>query len=480
MGKFKVRKIGFIVGILLMLIIGFMPTPEGLTVVGQRVLGVTVLMVVFWITEAMPIPFTALLPILLFPLMGITGAKGQNDVQLFTHYAYSTCYLLVGVGFMSGAMVKHGLHKRISLGIVSKIGKKPTTLILGFIIAVAFVSMWMSNTAATVMMLPVALAIASTLGDEAKGLRKAMLLCIPYAATIGGMATTIGTTTNPPGIGLIESTIGISIDFLDWLKIGLPFTIVLIPLMWIYMVKFFKVDKMPSIDISIARKQYEELGPMNKGEKWTAIVFSFCVVLWVTRSLVWGKWMPFATDETVAMLGAFLVMAIPVDYKEGEYVCDWKTGFNDIPWNAVILLGGSMVMGNAFKDAGVAGWIANMLSGLEGMNAVVICIVVGIVTALLTELTTNAVVVAAFIPVLAGVGDAIGVSPFAMMIATMLACNFAFMLPPATPPNAIAYGTGEITMKDLVTCGLGLKLIALVVFPIMLYGVTMGIFGIGT
>ena len=156
MGKFKVRKIGFIVGILLMLIIGFMPTPEGLTVVGQRVLGVTVLMVVFWITEAMPIPFTALLPILLFPLMGITGAKGQNDIQLFTHYAYSTCYLLVGVGFMSGAMVKHGLHKRISLGIVSKIGKKPTTLILGFIIAVAFVSMWMSNTAATVMMLPVA------------------------------------------------------------------------------------------------------------------------------------------------------------------------------------------------------------------------------------------------------------------------------------------------------------------------------------
>ena len=180
------------------------------------------------------------------------------------------------------------------------------------------------------------------------------------------------------------------------------------------------------------------------------------------------------------MLGAFLVMAIPVDYKEGEYVCDWKTGFNDIPWNAVILLGGSMVMGNAFKDAGVAGWIANMLSGLEGMNAVVICIIVGIVTALLTELTTNAVVVAAFIPVLAGVGDAIGVSPFAMMIACMLACNFAFMLPPATPPNAIAYGTGEITMKDLVTCGLGLKLIALVVFPIMLYGVTMGIFGIGT
>ena len=479
MGKYPIRKIGFIAGILAMLIIGFMPTPEGLTLVGQRVLAVTVLMVVFWITEAMPIPFTALLPILLFPLMGITGAKGQNDIQLFKHYAYQTCYLLVGVGFLSGSMVKHGLHKRIALGIVSKIGKKPATLILGFIIAVAFVSMWMSNTTATVMMLPVALAIASTLGDEARGLRKAMVLSIPYAATIGGMATVIGTTTNPTGIGLIQETIGVEINFLDWLKIGLPFTIVLIPLFWIYMVKFFKVDKMENIDISIARQQYEALGPMKKGEKYTAVIFLLCVVLWVTRSTVWGKLVPFATDETVAMLGAFLVMAIPLDYKENEYVCDWKTGFNDIPWNAVILLGGSMVMGNAFKDAGVAGWVANMLQGLAGMNAVVICIIVGIVTALLTELTTNAVVVAAFIPVLAGVGEAIGVSPFAMMIACMLACNFAFMLPPATPPNAIAYGTGEITMKDLITCGLGLKLIALVVFPIVLYGITMGIFGIG-
>ena len=479
MGKYPIRKIGFIAGILAMLIIGFMPTPEGLTLVGQRVLAVTVLMVVFWITEAMPIPFTALLPILLFPLMGITGAKGQNDIQLFKHYAYQTCYLLVGVGFLSGSMVKHGLHKRIALGIVSKIGKKPATLILGFIIAVAFVSMWMSNTTATVMMLPVALAIASTLGDEARGLRKAMVLSIPYAATIGGMATVIGTTTNPTGIGLIQETIGVEINFLDWLKIGLPFTIVLIPLFWIYMVKFFKVDKMENIDISIARQQYEALGPMKKGEKYTAVIFLLCVVLWVTRSTVWGKLVPFATDETVAMLGAFLVMAIPLDYKENEYVCDWTTGFNDIPWNAVILLGGSMVMGNAFKDAGVAGWVANMLQGLAGMNAVVICIIVGIVTALLTELTTNAVVVAAFIPVLAGVGEAIGVSPFAMMIACMLACNFAFMLPPATPPNAIAYGTGEITMKDLITCGLGLKLIALVVFPIVLYGITMGIFGIG-
>ena len=246
------------------------------------------------------------------------------------------------------------------------------------------------------------------------------------------------------------------------------------------MVKFFKVDKMPPTDISIARRQYEELGPMNKGEKWVAAIFVLCVILWVTRSLVWGDWFPYATDETIAMFGAILVMIAPMDYKKGEYVCDWKTGFNDIPWNAVILLGGSMVMGNAFRDAGCAEWIANMLSGLAGMNSILIVILVGIVTAVLTELTTNAVVVAAFIPVLAGVGEAIGVSPFAMMIACLLACNFAFMLPPGTPPNAIAYGSGEIELKDMLKCGLGLKLIALIIFPIVLYFITMGIFGVGT
>ena len=480
MGKTKVQKIGFLVGVVAMLLIGYGPAIEGLTLVGQRVLACTVLMVIFWITEAMPIPFTALLPIFLFPILGITGSKGQNDITLFAHYAYSSCFLLVGVGFLSGSMVKHGLHKRIALGIVSKVGKKPATLVLGFILAVAFVSMWMSNTTATVMMLPVALAIASALGDEAAGLKKAMVLAIPYAATIGGLGTIIGTTTTPTGLSLIKETIGVEIDFLQWMQIGLPFMIILIPFFWIYMVKFFKVDKMPQIDMNIARQQYEALGPVNKGEKWTAVVFVVCVILWVTRSLVWGDWFPYATDETIAMFGAIMVMIIPIDFKNGEYVCDWKTGFNDIPWNAVILLGGSMVMGNAFRDSGVAEWIAAMLGGMAGMNSVLIVILVGIVTAIITELTTNAVVAAAFIPVLAGVGEAVGVSPFAMMLSCLVACNFAFMLPPGTPPNAIVYGTGEISLKDMMKCGLGLKIISLIIFPIVLYFIVMGVFGIGT
>lgn len=479
MGKYPVRKIGFVVGVLVFALIMLMPTPVGLSVVAKKVLAVTALMVIFWVTEAIPISMTAYLPLLLFPLIGITGTKGQNDIQLFNHYAYPTVYLLVGVGFLSAALVKWNLHKRIAFTIVSKVGTKPTKLVLGFILAVAFVSMWMSNTTATVMMIPIALSIAKTLGDDAKGLKKALLLCIPYAATIGGMGTVIGTTTNPTGIALIKESLGLEITFLDWLKIGMPFVIILIPLFWIYMVKFYKIDKMPALNTTLIEEERQKLGPMSKGEKYTAAVFVLGVVLWVTRSNVWGQFVPFVSDETIAMFLAFLTIIIPVNFKEGEYLMDFKTALAEIPWSACILLGGSMVMGNAFKDSGCATWIASQLTALGHLSPVVIVIIVGLLTALVTELTTNAVVVAAFLPVLASIGVAINVNPLGMMLACMLACNFAFMLPPATPPNAVVYGTGEIEIQDLIKCGLGLKIICLFVFPLVIYGITMGIFGIG-
>jgi sodium-dependent dicarboxylate transporter 2/3/5 len=479
MGKYAIRKIGFLVGIIVFIIMLAMPTPEGLTPIAQKVLASTVLMVIFWVTEAIPIAMTSYLPLIVFPIISLTGSKGQNDIQLFSHYAYTTVYLLVGVGFLSGAMVKWNLHKRIALGIVRKVGAKPKNLILGFILAVAFVSMWMSNTTATVMMIPVALSITAALKDTDGGFKKALVLSIPFAATIGGIGTVIGTTTNPTGIGLIRETIGLDITFTDWLKIGLPFVIVIVPILWIYMVKFFKVDKMKDINVSAIDDEYHKLGPMSKGEKFTAYIFLFAIVAWMTRSQVWGKYIPFATDETIAMFAALLTIIIPVNWKEGEYLMDMKTAIKEIPWSACILLGGSMVMGNAFKDSGCAAWIAGKLGGLAGLSPLLIVIIVGVVTAIITELTTNAVVVAAFLPVLASVGTAIGVNPLAMMLACMLSCNFAFMLPPATPPNAVAYGTGEIEMADLIKCGLGLKIICLIIFPIIIYGITMGVFGFG-
>lgn len=479
MGEFKVKKIGLIVGVIVCALLLMMPTPAGLSIVGQKVLAVSVLMIIFWMTEAIPIPMTALLPILLYPLLGITGSKGQNDIALFTHYAYPTVYLVLGVGFLASAMQRWGLHKRMALGIVMKVGSKPSNIILGFILAVAFVSMWMSNTTATAMMLPVAASIIASMGDQINaGFKKALVLSIPFAATLGGLATVIGTTTNPTGIGIIQETLGIEISFLEWLKIGLPFTLVMLPLMWIYLRKFYKTDKMKEIDIAVVRNEYEALGPMNKGEKLTAIIFAISVTLWVTRVL-WKSYVPFATDETIAIAIAIATMVIPVDYKKGIFILEGKRALAEAPWGTMLLLGGSMVMGNAFTNAGVAKWVAGNLGVLAGMPDIVVIIAVGLFTAILTEVTTNAVVVASFLPVLAGIAKGIGMDPLQLMLTCMIASNFAFMLPPATPPNAIAYSTGAIEVSDLMKAGLGLKIIGLIVFPIIMFFVTFGLFGVG-
>jgi len=479
MGEFKVRKIGFIVGILAMILILIMPTPEGLSAVGQKVLAVSALMIIFWMTEAISIPITALLPILLYPILGITGSKGQNDIQLFKHYAYSTVYLVLGVGFLATAMVKWGLHKRISLWIVMKVGKKPKNIVLGFILGTAFVSMWMSNTTATAMMLPVAMSIIATMDKQVSGgFKKAMVLSIPYAATLGGLGSLIGTTTTPTGTSIIAETIGVEIGFTQWFMIGLPFMIIMLPLAWLWMVKFYKVDKLDEINVDVIRKEYSALGPMNKGEKITAVIFVCAVLAWVTSGF-WKPFVPFATDETIAIAIAMAFIVIPINYKKGEYVLSGKEALADAPWGTMLLLGGSMVMGNGITDAGVAQWIAGSLGGLAGLSPIMIIMVVGVVTALITEVTTNAVVVASFLPVLPGIATAIGMDPLQLMLVCMVAANFAFMLPPGTPPNAIAYSTGAFEISDLMKAGLGLKIICLIVFPLIMFFITFGLFGIG-
>ncbi len=317
------------------------------------------------------------------------------------------------------------------------------------------------------------------MGDQINtGFKKALVLAIPFAATLGGLSTVIGTTTNPTGIGIIQETIGVELSFLEWMKIGVPFTAVMLPIMWIYLRKFYKTDKMADIKIDVVDKEYEALGPMNKGEKLTSVVFAVSVLLWVTRSL-WKGFVPFATDETIAIAIAISTMIIPVDYKKGIYLLEGKQALAEAPWGTMLLLGGSMVMGNAFTDAGVAQWVASNLGALSNMPPLVIIIAVGVVTAILTEVTTNAVVVASFLPVLAGIAKGIGMDPLQLMLTCMVASNFAFMLPPATPPNAIAYSTGAFEISDLMKAGLGLKIIGLILFPLIMYFITFGLFGVG-
>lgn len=475
----KIQKIGLIVGILLFLVMQILPTPSGLSDIGYKVISVSILMIIFWITEAIPLAATAILPILLFPLLGITGAKSENDVQLFTLYGYKTIFLILGAGFLATAMKRWGLHRRLALFIVKSVGNNLKNIIFGFSLAIAFISMWMSNTTATVMMLPVALSVISALkGEIEDGFGKALILSIPYSATLGGMATSIGTTTNPTGIGIISETLGYDIDFIGWLKIGLPFAIVMVPICCILLIKLFKVDKMKNINVDVIEQEYKSLGPMNKGEKLTSAIFIFGIVAWTT-SPFWKSSIPFATDETVAIAIAILTLIIPVDWKKGTMVLQGKEAFSEAPWTTMILLAGSMVMGNAITSSGVAEWIAQMFTGLQGMPSILIILLVSIVTAVLTEVTTNAVVVAAFLPILAGVAKGIGMSPLQLMLTCMIASNFAFMLPAATPPNAIVYSSGEIESKDMISAGLVVKIVALIIGPMIMQFITFGLLNVG-
>ncbi len=473
MKEIRMKQFGLIVGCIAFLYILVMPVPYGLDPVGQKVLAMAVLMVVWWGTEAIPIPITALLPIVLLPVLGVAGAKGNQEIGLsiYKNYSHPVIMLALGIFMLAGAIVKWNLHKRIALNIVRLSGNKPSLVVLGFIASTAFISMWMSNTTATAMMIPVAMALLLQIGEDHKSsYGKCLVLSIPFAATLGGVGTVIGTGTNMTGVSIINTLTGIDISFYDWLKIGIPFVVVQIPVLWLFMVSHFKVNASAKFDMRIVNDEIRSLGPMGRGEKYTSFVFLGAVMLWLTR-ILWKDYLPYIGDDTISTLVGIMLFIIPVNIKKGEFLLDIKTGLESISWSTILLLGGALTMGDAFAKAGVADWIATYLSFLRGLPEFLVVILIGIIVAFLTEVTTNMVVVAAFLPMIAALAATTGISSLLLMITVTVCSSFAFMLPPATPPNAIAYGTGYIDIKDLMKVGLRVKLICLAIFPFIIYAV---------
>ena len=474
------QKTGLLLGIILFALTLILPVPKGLSSIGHKVLATSLLMVVWWGTEAIPIPITSLLPIILFPLLGISGANPDPDIgiETFTYYSYPVIMLAIGVFLLAGAIVKWNLHKRISLNIIKMTGSKPSRIILGFILATAFISMWMSNTTSTAMMIPIALAMLTQAGsDHNSPFGKCLILSIPYSATIGGIGTIIGTGTNITGVAIIKQMIDVELSFYDWFKIGLPFVIVLIPLMWLFMTRYYKVDEDVSLDTKIIEEEINSLGNMSRGEILTSAVFIATVTLWITR-IFWKDMFSFIGDETISTLAGISLFIIPVNLKKGEFLLDIETGLQSISWGTILLLGGAMTIGKAFSQSGITDWIAGGLGFLEGIPTLVIIVLIGVVIAFLTEVTTNMVVVAAFLPMLSPLADKLGVPPLLLMLTATISASFAFMLPPATPPNAIAYGSGYIDINDLMKTGFRIKLICLAVFPAVIYLISIKLFGI--
>ena len=481
-------------GPVLFLVVYLAPLPETISPTGQAVLASGVLMAAWWITETIPLGATALMPIVLFPLLGI-----QSTLALLPSYAHWFVYLVLGGFIIGAAMQRWGLHKRLALGIISVIGATPSRTILGFMIATAFISMWVTNTATTVMMLPVAAAVVEhirkTSGDKAvEEIGPALMLAIAYSSSIGGTGTIIGTGPNGIFVTQASKLFGQQIDFITWLRIGIPAVVVLIPLTWLYITKFaFKMPPPTAAAAEVIEEERRALGPMSRGEKSVAVVFAMCALLWLTRRSVdiglftipgWEVLMPktadgkaMVSDTTVAILGAILMFAIPVDIKKRQFVIDIKTAMN-VPWEVLLILGGGIALAGGFASSGLSGWVADHAMVLKGLHPAVIVLIVTLVITFVTELTSNTATSTICIPVLAYAAVGLGQHPYLFMLPCCLAVSMAFMLPVATPPNAIAFASGYVRARDMARTGFGLNLIAIVTITLLTMLLTTKLLGI--
>lgn len=471
----RYKIIGLFAGVIAFAVLLLMPGLPGLPPIGQKVLALVALMVIWWITEAIPIGMTALLPLVLCPILGIAGKSvTEEGINIYTSYADPAVMMCLGIFMFSACIVKWGLHKRMALYVVKLVGGKPSRIVLGFLLATTFVSMWISNTTATAMMLPLAVALVMQLGlTMHDGMAKALVLAIPYGASAGGLATLIGSGTNVSGVALMQELSGQEVTFMDWLKVGLPVTILLMPLIWFVLCRMFRVKEAHIGSSNVIDEELKALGPMSRGEKMIGVLFVLAILLFMTRKYTIGALFPLVTDETVAIIIGLILFVIPVDLKNGVFLLDIKTAINGVSWNTFLLLGGATCMGQLMTKTGIADWIAGGMGFLSGMPTLVMLLVLGTIVMLLTELCTNMVVAVAFLPMIYSIAVPLGHNPFLMMFLITLGAGCSWMLPSGTPPNAIAFGTGYIEIKDMVKAGLLIKIGTIFILPLAMYLISM-------
>ncbi len=474
------RLSGLFAGPVLLLAMLLLPLPEGMTPEGQRVAGVAILMAVWWLTEAIPIPATALLPVLLFPVLGVTSAS-----EVTRAYGHHLIYLFLGGFLMAVCMQKWNLHHRIALHTIRIVGVTPQRLILGFMLATAFISMWISNTATTMMMVTIAVAVLGEISGRMspqpgqQGYATGLMLSIGYAASIGGTATLIGTPPNAIFAGVLEKQHNISISFLDWMKFGLPLALLMLVLTWLYLTRVRFRCGMQALPGGRAfiNEQLTRLGPMAREEKLVALVLGIVAALWVLRGLFPSAAPPLIKDSTIAIAGALALFMIPVNLRRYEFLLDWKTAVT-VPWDIIILFGGGFALANGFQDSGLSGWLAQQLDSLHGADILLVLGTVVLLVIFLTEVTSNTATASLLLPVMGALASAIGVSPVGLMAAAVVAASFAFMLPVATPPNAIVFSSRYVTITQMAGAGLWLNLLGVLVITGCVYVLLPLVWGI--
>ncbi len=471
------QRIGLFAGGIVFLVMLATPAPAGLGLEGWRTAAVAVLMAVWWMTEALPIPATALLPLALFPTLGVLSAAAAS-----APYASELIFLFMGGFLLAVTMEKWGLHKRIALRIMAWVGTGPNRLVLGFMLATAFLSMWISNTATAAMMLPIALAVGEMLRpqDAEEGVYNfgvALMLGVAYAASLGGVATLIGTPPNAVLAAAASELLGREIGFVQWMGVGVPVSMVMIPAAWLLLTRVLH----PPGDLhgdaaAIIQTERDALGSPSRGEKLTGLVFALTALAWVLRAekTIGGvtipglqTLMPNLRDSTIAMAAAVVLFLLPAgELRRGEFCLDWKTA-RRIPWGVLVLFGGGLSLAVAMEQSGLAAWIGGVVAALSSVPGWVVVAAVATLIVFLTELTSNVATTSMAMPVMAGAAAGLGMEPLLLMTTAALAASMAFMLPVATPPNAIVFSSGYLTIPQMSRAGFLLNLTAIVTITLV-------------
>jgi len=469
--KFGASTIGLILGPLLFILVLTSFHPEGLSEAGVAVLACTLWVAVWWITEAIPIAVTSLLPIVLFPLTGALNLKATS-----TSFGHPYVFLYMGGFFIAIAIEKWNLHRRIALNIIRMIGTNTTRIILGFMLATAFLSMWISNTATAVMMLPIGMAIIAQLKDNPETSEdenaifgKALMLSVAYSASIGGIATLIGTPPNLVLAGVLKNMYGVELTFATWLKFGLPISILLLFICWVYLTRFaftFRDKSFPGGREEI-RRQLQRLGKISYEEKSVLAVFLVTAFAWITRSFLLTRILPGLDDTIIAIAAAVVLFLLPVKDRSRS-ILRWEEAVK-LPWGIILLFGSGMAIAEGFTSTGLAEWIGNHLTLLHGIAMLILVMILIAAVNFLTEITSNLATTAMLLPILAPMALSIDVHPYILMVSATVAASCAFMLPVATPPNAVVFGSGYLRIPDMVRTGIWMNILSILLLTIIVY-----------
>jgi solute carrier family 13 (sodium-dependent dicarboxylate transporter), member 2/3/5 len=466
------QKVGLWLGPLAAVVVLLSAPPASLGEAGWNTAAIGLLMAIWWATEAVPIAVTALLPLVFFPLLGIADI---NDAA--APFANKVIYLFLGGFVIALAMQRWNLHHRIALNVLQHAGRDGRALVGGFMLACALLSMWVSNTSTTLMMLPIALSVIEVMQRTVPGqsekaqndFRVALLLGVAYAASIGGLATLVGSPPNAMMAAFLRESYAIEVDFAHWLLVGLPLTALLLPLTWLVLTRLlFHVDFTTSSEgRALLRKMKDDLGSVSSAEKRVAAIFLLVGTAWIFRPLLARlPGLELLDDSGIAMAGAIALFLVPSGDKTDPMLLRWHH-VEKLPWNILILFGGGLALAAAVTDTGLAGWLGANLQGVASLPVPLLVLIVTAMIIFLTELTSNTATAATFLPVVAAVAIEAGVDPLVLVVPVTLAASCAFMLPVATPPNAIVFASGALTIPQMAKAGLILNLIAIVLVSLL-------------